>query len=68
MGGRPRTSTLYWLLMTIPQTGPAPPTAEPEREPGQSPEAPQPEPRRGLDPFDPPWPSTRPTPRPKATA
>ena len=51
----------------MPQTEPAAPSEEPQVEPAPAPETtPAPEPRREFDPFNPDWPSTRPTPEPKA--
>ena len=46
---------------------PIAPPEEPEVEPAPLPRTtPPPQPRRELDPFNPDWPETRPTPEPKA--
>jgi hypothetical protein len=45
----------------MPETEPLAPPAKPQVEP-----APETEPRRELEPFDPDWPSTRPTPEPQS--
>jgi hypothetical protein len=52
----------------MPQTEPLAPPSKPTKEPGPAPrrEAPPAKPRRELDPFNPDWPNTRPTPEPKA--
>jgi hypothetical protein len=52
----------------MPQTEPIAPPAKPDKreEPRPEREAPPTEPRPELDPFNPDWPSTRPTPEPKA--
>jgi hypothetical protein len=52
----------------MPQPMPVAPPEEPQVEPAPVPErTPAPsEPRREPDPFNPDWPSTRPTPEPKA--
>jgi hypothetical protein len=53
----------------MPQTEPMEPPTKPRKEPAPAP-APtkpaQPKPQRELDPFNPDWPKTRPTPEPKA--
>jgi hypothetical protein len=49
----------------MPQTEPIAPPDEPQQEPAPAPLAP-PRPGRELDPFNPDWPATRPTPEPKA--
>lgn len=51
----------------MPQTEPLAPPDEPQVDPKPVPqETPSPEPQRKLDPFNPDWPSTWPTPEPKA--
>ena len=53
----------------MPQTEPLSPPSKPREVPGTQPprrENPPPNPQRELDPFNPDWPSTRPTPQPKA--
>jgi hypothetical protein len=52
----------------MPQTEPIAPPTKPREEPAPVPvrPAPQPKPQRELDPFNPDWPKTRPTPEPKA--
>ena len=51
----------------MPVTEPLAPPQKPE--PLPAPEiVPPPEPKRELDPFNPDWPATRPTPEPKAQA
>jgi hypothetical protein len=51
--------------LDMPQTEPVAPPDKPREEPAPSPQTP-PGPRRELDPFNPDWPDTRPTPEPKA--
>jgi hypothetical protein len=58
----------------MPQTVPIAPPAKPRKEPAPAPRKPahpprkpaHPRPQRELDPFNPDWPKTRPTPEPKA--
>jgi hypothetical protein len=57
----------------MPQTEPVAPPHKPRERPMPSPQEPAPgpqtpprQPRRELDPFNPDWPDTRPTPEPKA--
>jgi hypothetical protein len=52
----------------MPQTEPIAPPTKPRKheEPPPEREAPPTEPRPELDPFNPDWPKTRPTPEPKA--
>jgi hypothetical protein len=50
----------------MPQTEPIAPPTKPREEPGPKREEPRPKPGRELDPFNPDWPKTRPTPEPKA--
>ena len=57
--------------LATPQTEPLAPPEKPRERPAPWPQAPPlpqapPEPRRKLDPFNPDWPDTRPTPEPKA--
>jgi hypothetical protein len=55
--------------LDIPHTEPMSPPTKPRKEPAPAPaprKAPQPKPQRELDPFNPDWPKTRPTPVPKA--
>jgi hypothetical protein len=49
-----------------PQTVPHAPPAKPSEQPAPERTAPEPQPQRKLDPFQPEWPETRPTPEPKA--
>ena len=50
----------------MPQTEPLAPPDKPQNEPAPLPQTtPLPQPRRELDPFNPDWPDTRPTPEPK---
>jgi hypothetical protein len=49
----------------MPQTEPVAPPEKPLEEPAPLPQPPR-QPRRELDPFNPDWPETRPTPEPKA--
>ena len=50
----------------MPQTEPLAPPEKPQEQPAPLPRTPPPEPRRELDPFNPDWPATWPTPEPKA--
>jgi hypothetical protein len=51
----------------MPETEPAAPPDEPQVEPAPLPQTtPPPQRRPELDPFNPHWPDTRPTPEPKA--
>lgn len=53
--------------LDMPQTEPLAPPDKPRDEPAPLPQrTPPPKPRRELDPFNPDWPDTRPTPEPKA--
>ena len=49
----------------MPQTTPIAPPAKPQKQPAPQRQAPPPGPKRELDPFNPQWPKTRPTPEPK---
>ena len=48
------------------QTNPIAPPSKPQEKPAPQREAPPAKPQRKLDPFNPEWPKTRPTPEPKA--
>ena len=50
----------------MPHTEPAAPPDKPREKPAPLPQTPRPGPRPELDPFNPDWPDTRPTPEPKA--
>jgi hypothetical protein len=50
----------------MPQTVPVEPPSKPRETPSPERVVPPPKPRRELDPFNPDWPKTRPTPEPKA--
>jgi hypothetical protein len=50
----------------MPETEPLAPPERPQHEPAPLPQTPRPEPGRKLDPFNPDWPDTWPTPEPKA--
>lgn len=52
-------------ISRMPQTEPLAPPTKPRETPVPQRKAP-PQPRRELDPFNPDWPKTRPTPEPKA--
>ena len=59
--------TLLAALAVVTETEPLAPPEEPQEEPAPLPQTvPPPQPRRKLDPFEPDWPETRPTPEPKA--
>ena len=50
----------------MPETIPLQPPVKPHKTPAPQRPDPQPSPKRKLDPFNPSWPKTRPTPEPKA--
>src|SRR6516165_5247701 len=50
------------------QTNPIAPPSKPQEKPAPQREAPPAKPQRKLNPFNPEWPKTRPTPEPKARA
>lgn len=58
----------FGICGVMPQTDPVPPPAPPREEPAPLRKPPPSKPQRKLDPFNPDWPKTRPTPEPKAEA
>ena len=53
-------------MSNMPQTVPIAPPSKPREQPAPQRTTPPPKPERKLDPFNPDWPKTRPTPEPKA--